>query len=102
MYFWTATEALNWHKSLGVGGITYSRSKDIVLGKYEIEIQGRMGRRPVKDTASTRLNVKLLDAANGTMDRLTDNVNNVELFWEIFSHLFLTVLVSSGKQSMWR
>ena len=59
-----------------------------------------MGRRPVKDTASTRLNVKLLDAANGTMDRLTDNVNNVELFGENFSHLFLTVFVSSGKRSM--
>ena len=68
--------------------------------RLRIEIQDRMGRRPVKDTASTRLNVKLLDAANGTMDRLTDNVNNVELFWENFSHLFLTVLVSSGKRSM--
>ena len=59
---------------------------NIVWRRAEIEIQGRMGRRPARVKASTRLSVKPLDAANGMMDRLTDNVvNNVELFWgEVF------------------
>ena len=47
-----------------------------------------MGRRPARVKASTRVSVKPLDAANGMMDRLTDNVDNVELFGGKFSPSF--------------
>ena len=56
---------------------------NIVWRRDEIEIQGRMERRPARVKASTRLSVKPLDAASGMMDRSTDNVNNFDL---IFLH----------------
>ena len=54
-----------------------------------------MGRRPARVKASTRVSVKPLDAANGMMDRLTDNVDNIELFCGKF---FSSFLPSAGQQ----
>ena len=59
---------------------------NIVWRRDEIEIQGRMERRPARVKASTRLSVKPLDAASGMMDRSTDNVDHFDFVGGIFLH----------------